>query len=369
MLHEFIIANRNDLIARCKAKISSRPAPIPTAAELEHGVPLFLGQLAESIRLALDPSPALAETAANHGRELLEQGFSIAQVVHDYGGVCQAITELAVEKQAHITSSEFQALNLCLDVAIAEAVSEYGRLREHEGTERLGRLAHELRNLISSASLSYEALKSGAVGIGGSTGSVLGRSLAGLRSVIDRELAEVRLGAGVHFRESINVHEFIGDVEVAAAMEANARGIGLAVVCEANGATVLADRQILTSVVSNLVHNALKFTRPGGMVRLHAHEKGKRVLIDVEDQCGGLPAGKAENLFRPFEQKGMDRSGLGLGLDIAQRGARASDGEIRVANIARTGCMFTLDLPREPRTPEAQPEGSAERGAGIPARA
>lgn len=119
----------------------------------------------------------------------------------------------------------------------------------------------------------------------------------------------MRLGAGVEFRESINVHEFIGDVEVAAAMDANARGIGLSVICDAKGATVYADRQVLTSFVSNLFHNALKFTKPAGMVRVHTHKDGERILIDVEDQCGGLPAGKAESLFKPFEQKGADRTG------------------------------------------------------------
>ncbi|MFL5319744.1 MAG: sensor histidine kinase [Myxococcaceae bacterium] len=350
MLHEFIITHREELIARCKAKISSRPVPMPTEAEIEHGVPLFLNQLSESIRLALDPTPALAATAAKHGRELLDRGFSIAQVVHDYGGVCQAITELAVDKDVRMTPKEFQALNLYLDVAIAESVSEYGRLRASESTERLGRLAHELRNFLSSASLSFEVLKSGTVGIGGSTGGVLERSLAGIRGLIDGELAEVRLGAGKHHSESINVHEFIADIEAAATLQANARGIGLSVICDALGATVRADRQILASVVSNLVHNAVKFTRPQGLVRVHTHKNAENVLIDVEDQCGGLSPGTVEKLFKPFQQDGADRTGLGLGLDIAQRGAKASGGVIRVTNHAGAGCMFTLQLPRELRT-------------------
>jgi signal transduction histidine kinase len=153
----------------------------------------------------------------------------IAQVVHDYGGVCQAITELAVEVEASISTKEFRILNLCLDDAIAEAVTEYGRLREHEGTERLGRLAHELRNGLNTAFLSFEMLKTGSVGVGGSTGAVLARSLQGLRNLIDRELANVRLGAGIHHRETLVVCEFIEDVEVAATMEAKARGLQFSV--------------------------------------------------------------------------------------------------------------------------------------------
>jgi signal transduction histidine kinase len=346
MLHEFIKANRTEILAGCRAKVASRPAPRPTDRELEYGVPLFLDQLTDTLRLALNPNPAIGQSAAKHGNELLHGGFTIAQVVHDYGGVCQTITELAVEKAAPITAKEFQVLNLCLDNAIAEAVTEYGRLREQEGTERLGHLAHELRNLLNSAFLAFDVLATGSVGVGGSTGAVLRRSLAGLRALIDRELAEVRLGAGVVYRETIVICDFIEDVEVAAMMDANARGLQFSVVSVARDVTVHADRQILASVVANLLQNAFKFTRAGGHVALRARATAERVFIDVEDECGGLPADKAERLFRAYEQGSNDRTGLGLGLAICDRGARINDGEIHVLDHPGTGCVFTLDLPR-----------------------
>src|SRR6185312_7301505 len=87
----------------------------------------------------------LNRSAARHGHDLLRMGLTIAQVVRDYGDVCQVVTELAVEQRANIPGDDFQTLNLCLDDAIANAVTEYARLREHtisaEGTERLGVLA------------------------------------------------------------------------------------------------------------------------------------------------------------------------------------------------------------------------------------
>ena len=251
-----------------------------------------------------------------------------------------------METGAPITTKEFQTLNLCLDDAIAEAVTEYGRLREHEGAERLGRLAHELRNLLNSAVLSFDVLKTGSVGLSGSTGAVLARSLMGLRNLIDREPADVRLGAGIHHRETVVIREFIEDVEVAAVLEANARGLRLSVTSVGNDVTVNADRQILGSVIGNLLQNAFKFTRPSGQVLLRVHATADRVLIDVEDECGGLAAGRAEELFLPFEQRNSDRTGLGLGLDICHRGAHGNDGEIRVLNHPGAGCTFTVDLPR-----------------------
>lgn len=346
MLHEFITANRAEIIARCRAKISNRPAPRATEVEVEFGVPMFLDQLTDSLQLALGGSDAIHVGATKHGNELLRRGFTIAQVVQDYGGIVQAITELAGETAALITTAEFQTLNACLDQAIAGAVTEYGRMREHEGTERMGRLAHELRNQLNSALLAYEMLKIGSVEMASSTGAVLGRSLSGIRNLIDRELTEVRLGAGVYQREPIVVFDLIEDVEVAAAMEANVRGIQFSVIPIAKDVRVTADRPILEAVIANLLQNAFKFTKPKGHVVLRAHATADRVLFDIEDQCGGLPPGKAEDLFRPFQQRSGDRKGLGLGLEICSRGVTVNDGLIHVRDEPGRGCVFTVDLPR-----------------------
>jgi signal transduction histidine kinase len=358
VLHDFVLANRAEIIARCRAMIADRPAPRPTDVELEYGVPLFLDQLVGALRHALEPDPqpdaAIRDSAVRHGNELLHGGFTIAQVVRDYGGICQAITEMAVERAESITAREFQTLNLCLDDGIAAAVTEFGRLREHEGSARASHLAHELRNKMNTALLAFETLKAGTVGVAGSTGRVLERSLAGMRSLLDRELIEVRLGAELHHFEPIVVRELLEDVEVAAAMDAVARGLRFSVAPTPSELMVSGDREILASVVSNLLQNALKFSRAGGQVSLRATGTADRVFIEVEDECGGLPPGKVDALFQPFSQHSADRSGLGLGLGICRRGARINSGEIRVVNRPGSGCVFTVDLPRQPAQARAQ---------------
>lgn len=332
MLYEFIAENRAEIIARCRAKISSRPAPRPTDAELSHGVPLFLEQPIAAIRDTPSRTPEITVTAGRHGRELLARGFSVAQVVHDYGGICQTITELAVEKDAAITSLEFKSLNRYLDEAIAEAVSEYAGQRANEGTERMGRMAHELRNLLNTAMLSFDAIKSGDVGINGSVGAMLGKSLAGLRRVVDRELMEVRLDAGIADHQVFAVSALVEDIEVIATLDANQRNRRFSVESLATPVMLRGDRQILESVVVNLLQNAFKFTAPQGKVLLRVRATDDRVLMDVADECGGLPSGRAEAMFEPFEQRSADRSGLGLGLSICYRGARQNGGEIRVGD-------------------------------------
>jgi len=80
-----------------------------------------------------------------------------------------------------------------------------------------------------------------------------------------------------------------------------------------NGVIIEADRQILAALMTNLLQNAFKFTRPHTTVTLGAGAGAERVLLDVEDECGGLPGGDVNALFRPFEQRGANRTGLGLG--------------------------------------------------------
>lgn len=269
VLSDFIRKHRAAIIERCRARVAARIAPRPSEAELREGIPLFLQQLERTLGTSCGEADA-ALSAGRHGARLLSRGFTIAQVVHDYGDVCQTLTEIAIEHGEPISTEEFRTLNQCLDNAIADAVTEYERLRERDvaaedarrSNEHLGLLAHELRNLLGSAMLAYDVLRTGTVGIGGSTGDVLGRSLTGLRDLVYRSLTEVRLSAGITTPELISVPQFVEDLEVSALLDARSRGLEL-VVAEVDPALVVyADRQILSSIVANLLQNAFKYTRP-----------------------------------------------------------------------------------------------------------
>jgi signal transduction histidine kinase len=355
MLYEFIGANRDEIIRRCRAKVAARSIPPPTPAEIDHGVPVFLDQLQDALRSGASMTSEIGGTALKHGHDLLLQGFTVSQVVHDYGDICQAITELAVEMDASIRTEDFRTLNRCLDDAIAGAVTEYGRERNQSGidgesargNERLGFFIHEMRNLISTASYAFEVLKTGDVGVGGSTGRVLQRSLIAQRALISRSLAEIRLTQGVQNRQPFPVAEFIDEVAANAGLEANARGVRLTVIC-IEDATIEADRQVLAAVITNLLQNAFKFTKPGTTVTLRVGASAERVLIEIQDECGGLPGANTTDLFRPFEQRGTDRSGVGLGLAFSRWAVEANRGRIYARNLPDRGCVFTVDMPRLP---------------------
>jgi signal transduction histidine kinase len=372
VLHEFLTTHRTDLIGRCRVKVAQRLAPTVTDAELTHGIPRFLDQLIKTLEMEQTSEPMrsrrvsgpagggpdsseIAVTATLHGRELSQHGFTVEQVVHDYGDLCQAITDLAFERGAPIEIDEFRTLNRCLDNGIADAVTEYAfqrnSLLESNGikalNERLGVLAHELRNHIHTATLAVIAIKGGNVGLTGATGAVLDKSLLGLRNIIDRSLADVRVTAGMPPRHQlVLLADFVADVQMSASLEAQARKCRFVVDDVDRELALDVDRDMLFSAVGNLLQNAFKFTGCQTDVSLSAYAVADRIRIDVEDHCGGLPPGAAETMFRPFTQNGQDRSGLGLGLAICRRSVEANGGILRVRDIPGSGCVFTIDLPR-----------------------
>ena len=122
-LQEFIKANHDKLVSMTRQKVAKRGVePRPNEREA-HGVPIFLDQLCEALvaeakrdqahQAEPDPptNPNVAETAALYGHDVLRMGLSVDELVHEYGDVCQAVTELAVELDAPISVLDFHTLN------------------------------------------------------------------------------------------------------------------------------------------------------------------------------------------------------------------------------------------------------------------
>ncbi|MDH5824668.1 HAMP domain-containing sensor histidine kinase [Luteimonas sp. RD2P54] len=381
MMHEFLTANRAELIARCRAKVAQRAPPGAPVAELDHGVSIFLDQLIKTLAMERTGAPLqsykvsgpagggrpalseMSESATRHGKELLEHGFTVEEVVHDYGDLCQSISDLASETGADIETEEFRTLNRCLDNAIASAVTEFGYQRDSviagrqavALNERLGFFAHELRNQLCTATLALSVIRQGNVGLNGATGGVLDRALVGLGNLIDRSLAEVRMDAGLEVQHQLfSLAEFIAEIRLSATLEAQVKECPLTVSDVDPLLAVDGDRDLLLAATGNLLQNAFKFTHPHSEVTLNAYAQADRILIDVQDHCGGLAPNVMEEMFSPFKQGAEDRSGLGLGLSISRRSVEANNGVLSVRDVPGSGCVFTIDLPRH-FLPGAQP--------------
>jgi hypothetical protein len=212
MLHEFLTSNHQRIISLCRGKARERFEPTATAATVDHGVPLFLQQLVEtlrreqvsSFRTTTDSEAApgatdIGRAAALHGAELLRRGFSVDQVVHDYGDVCQSVTALAVEQGVAISTDEFRTLNRCLDDAIADAVASFGSAQQtsidrqaETLQQRMVVFAADHRRLIDIATKAWTAIRTGNIGVGGATGKLLAHTLDELSALADRTVQEIR---------------------------------------------------------------------------------------------------------------------------------------------------------------------------------
>lgn len=372
MLHDFLSNNTDELTKRCRAKVTERDGRNATEPQLRNGVPMFLEQLIRTLRVEQTNDPmesrkisgpsgggaAVSEisvTAAQHGRALLTLGFSVDQVVHDYGDLCQSITDLAFERDVPFSVDEFRTLNRCLDNAIAEAVTEFSGQRDSdladkhatEANQKMGFFAHELRNLLHVSNLSFAAAKAGNLSLAGATGAVLERSLKSLGVLIEQSITEVRKTQGEpQVASAFPLSDFILEIKSAGDLAAKIRGCRFLTAAVAPDLAIFGNRDLLYSAVWNLLQNAFKFTHVDTEVTLRAYALEDRILIDVKDHCGGLGPGAAESMFAPFTQQGKDKSGLGLGLSIAQQCVLSNGGVLSVLNVAGSGCIFTINLPR-----------------------
>jgi signal transduction histidine kinase/CheY-like chemotaxis protein len=141
-------------------------------------------------------------------------------------------------------------------------------------------------------------------------------------------------------------------------------------------AYVTADRQRLQQVLLNLVSNAVKYNREGGLVRITCDDGAPgRLRLGVADTGGGIDAEHIQRLFTPFDRLGAEHTGIegtGLGLALSHRLVEAMGGTLSAASQVGEGTMFTIDLPTaQSHAPQvdialgAHSEGSASETQGT----
>ena len=156
MLHDFLTAERENILSLAKSTASNSQG-IRVTTVMEEGWSVFYSELIGLMKLDA-PFASHGEKgvhtigAEEQGKEYLRLGYTISEVVHSYGLICQAITATASEKAFEITSREFQQLNLSLDTAIAEAVTEYDKLPANAGgyLERIAEVCDVLIDMVST---------------------------------------------------------------------------------------------------------------------------------------------------------------------------------------------------------------------------
>jgi signal transduction histidine kinase len=349
-LAALLAEKRDELIAAWTGEIrrAITAAALPRA-ELLDRMPEFVDQIIAALHPQALPLPPAAENAEEHGAQRLRIGFDVAEVIQEYGLLHRCILQISAQAAITPTLREQEIMARWLNAGIADAVGQYVRQRDAEmqrqTSEHLGFIAHELRNPLSTARMSFQRLTATIPAMTGRWVSVLDRNLRRTVDLIDGVLGQASLDLGIEpALKPLPLDEFLHEIVADAEAEAQSRDVQLNVTVEP-GVVMHADPRLIRSAVTNLLHNAIKFSERQGQVSLTAGQAGSRLEIAITDACGGLPAGKAEELFKPLIQRGDNRSGFGLGLSIALQAVQAHRGTIHVRDVPGNGCVFTIDLP------------------------
>jgi signal transduction histidine kinase len=349
--------NRSRLISRWEERTKSLvvDASLPRAELLDH-IPAFVDEITGALYPEAMPLPPSSAHADEHGGQRLRLGFDVAEVIREYGLLHECILEIAGEAGLEINARDHAIVARWLNVGIAGAVAQYVKERDLElqrkNSEHLGFIAHELRNPVALARLAFDRLRKTELAES-RTADMLDRGLRRTADMIDGVLSHASLKMGIEPRLApVVLLTFLQELVAEAATEARAKSIHIITSCP-DDLTVQADLRLLRSAVTNLLHNAMKFSHDQSTVTVTAGWSEGRITIEVADGCGGLAPGKADELFAPLVQRNDNRTGFGLGLGIALQAAEAHNGTIRVKDMPGTGCAFIIDLPSTSRTTSA----------------
>jgi signal transduction histidine kinase len=312
----------------------------------------YVEELANAVRSdwSARPNTAAADTvAASHAEQRFQHGYDIASLVREYAALQEILCDVLMKDGTDIPFAEVRALFKHVTDGIAKAASKYAALRDAELRRRtadhIAFLAHELRNPLSSALMATTLVRARGEVKESRAFNALERGLSKATQLIDDALVSVRSAEVNHLDcTTLDLGTLLREIVVESEEEAAAKDVRMDV--EVSGdVAISADPKVLRSALSNLIRNAVKFSRAGGGICVRTRHTRSRVIIEVEDSCGGLPPGAEQKLFDPYVQAGTDRSGFGLGLAIAKQAAEAHSGELRLHNLPGKGCVFVLDLP------------------------
>jgi signal transduction histidine kinase len=355
-LATLLAKRREDLIHAWRRRLVGAFAPgaVP-ALEITNSLPLFIDELVQWLGEGVhggDLRPR-SRVARLHGEQRYRSGFDLRSVVREYGVLRECIIDLVEESRGGgLSLEEDRILTRALGSAVADAAEQFHR--EHEAalarhaSEHFAFLAHELRNPLGSARLALDLLTRTSPGGRGRHAEILGRSLARVQRLLDDTLVQAQvatLGPAVALtHELVHLDALAAEVLAETQLDADAKGVRLERQLEP-GLALEGEPRLLRSIISNLVRNGVKFSAPGGVVQVRAARAEGRVSVEVEDSCGGLPPGAAEELFAPFRQHGADRTGFGLGLAITKQAVDAHQGAIQAHSLPGKGCVFLVTFP------------------------
>ena len=246
--------------------------------------------------------------------------------------------------------SEIRQLNASLELKVEERTE---RLREalRELETFASTVAHDLRGPLRAMVQLSEVLVDDFSPQLGSDGRDIAQRIAAAALRMDHLTSDLleysRLARADVVLGPLEVEGLVG--EVLAGLEPEISAKGATVESELQGVEVIGNPVLLGQALTNLLANAVKFTRPGipARVRLHAQRQGSRVRLWVEDNGIGIDPSHRSRLFRVFERldPGGPYPGTGIGLAIARKAVERMNGAIDLESELGKGSRFWIELP------------------------
>lgn len=354
-LTPLLAARRTEILERWTQRISREHADKELSrGELWDHLPNFFNELLAALRAEETPSDVVAASngdtaSAAHGTQRLRVGFDLAEVIREYEILTECILEEVEAIGASISTRHFRRVLRLLNAGRVEAVSAYVNRRDAEiaraHSQHVAFVAHELRTPLMNAFMAVTALRQKARSEDDWALSLLTRNLTSLRELTDQVLTIDRLAGHVQLqREPVDLRTLLDQAVSETQGAAQQREIELSVTAP-DTLLFSGDPRLLRSAIGNVLGNAVKFSSEGGTISVRGARHPDRVVVEIEDCCGGLPEGNAAELFEPFVQRSEDRTGFGLGLAIVKQAVEAHGGKVLVRNLRGKGCVFSFELP------------------------
>jgi len=227
------------------------------------------------------------------------------------------------------------------------------RMRQLEIIRRdfVSNVSHELRTPLASLKLITETLQSGALNDPPAANRFLKRmdhEVDNLTQMVEEllELSRIESGQVPLEHQWIKPQDLLSIAGERMEMQADRAGLEFEYGCDPTLPSIFVDASRLSQVLINLIHNAIKFTPPGGMIETSAYIEGNRIIFYVKDSGIGIPEKDLERVFERFYKSDRSRTqrGTGLGLSISKHLVEKHGGKIWVESSHKAGSTFKFSV-------------------------
>jgi two-component system phosphate regulon sensor histidine kinase PhoR len=289
-------------------------------------------------------------------------GHSVIEVVRNHQLVdawrrCQKTNEMQNESVELPARHQFLQLIAIPDTHASGSlllVQDLTRVRRLETVRRdfISNISHELRTPLASLKALTETLQSGALADPEAGPRFLGRINAEVDALTQMaqellDLSRIESGQVDLILAPLAPKSLVTSAADRMRMQAERAGLKLSIRCEDNLRNIRADKSRLEQVLVNLIHNAVKFTKPGGEIVIEAESAVSGVIFAVRDSGVGIPSESLTRIFERFYRVDKSRtgSGTGLGLSISKHIIEAHGGKIWADSKEGRGSVFYFEIP------------------------